>query len=258
MTLKSQTVGALTCLVAFINTFGNPILFYVVPQEYGLYAYVTTFCMTVLVGLLDLNNSDNAWKNLEIMKQAGFSGVQLVCYGSYILSATPLAGWFLTTNMTNYNPGYEGVDFSYFSPTRVVLPALVMVLLTDGCFFMMHRLLHEQFPRIHLLHHCCVYSSACTNIFFHPLDFAMEFTLPVSLLWFLSNYYCEYPWLFTISYSMQSWYALTHDEWLGLPHTRHHLSCATGYFVYIQYCYADRDKERVRALVPTRRREKHL
>lgn len=135
-----------------------------------------------------------------------------------------------------------------------------MVLLTDTCFFAMHKILHERLARVHLLHHCCVYSSQATNLFFNPADLALEFTAPVVTIWLLCKY-CfaddNSSWMFALSTAIvQAWYSSGHDEWLAGDHVKHHRGCATGYFIYINYFYDDSTKETVRHLISEFQRKK--
>ena len=158
-----------------------------------------------------------------------------------------------------YNPHWEiptgeNIFQDYFN-IRNILLAWSMVFATDILFFMVHKLLHERLPRIHKLHHCCVYSSQSTNLFFHPIDLAMEFTAPVVAVWigcccipwFDSQLQYHPPWIFALcSATMIGWYAAEHDEWLKFDHVKHHRGCATGYFIYNNYFYDDYSKEMVR------------
>lgn len=250
MAMHSTLVGACNCLHFAMNALGYPAIFFVIPKEYLVYAYLIEVMHSLVAYAIDHCNSDNLGKNLEIMKKAGFSSWKVWSSAAITWLGAPLGAWGLLISMTSYNTQWESLTVGHFSPQNLVT-ALLLVFSTDICFFAMHKLLHEQFPMIHRLHHCCVHSSLSTNLFFDPVDLAMEFSAPVAVLWTVSNFLLDDPWMFVLSLGLlQGWYALTHDEWLSLPHTTHHRNCATGYFIYFNYFYADPKREQVRKLVP--------
>ena len=79
----------------------------------------------------------------------------------------------------------------------------------------------------------------------------MEFSGPVLIIWGISKYVLEDPWIFALSLGiLQGWYAWTHNEITNLPHVKHHRGCATGYFIYFNHFYANPSKEQVRVLIP--------
>ena len=81
---------------------------------------------------------------------------------------------------------------------RNVTLATAIVLSTDIAFWFTHGLLHEHMPRTHMLHHACVYSSQTTNLFFHPIDLACEFTAPVLMMYAITRFLLKDPWLFAL------------------------------------------------------------
>jgi hypothetical protein len=250
MAMHSTLVGVCNCLHFAVNAFGYPVIFFVVSRDDLAHAFVIEVLHALVAYIIDHCNSDNLRNNLEIMKQAGFSPLKIWSSAAVTWLGTPLGAWVLLISMASYNPEWELLTVGHFSPQNLVT-ALLLVFSTDICFFAMHKLLHERFPMIHRLHHCCVHSSLCTNLFFDPADLAMEFSAPVAVIWAVSNFLFDDPWMFVLSLGiLQGWYAMTHDEWLSLPHTKHHRDCATGYFIYFNYFYADPKREQVRKLVP--------
>lgn len=143
-------------------------------------------------------------------------------------------------------------------PLSVLLPRLLVgvatALATDPVFFLFHKALHDYWPSLHLLHHCCIRSSLTTNLFFHPGDLALEFTAPIMSMWAVAVFVVGDPWVFAFGFALLwAWYTLSHDEWLGLQHARHHRHCGSNYFIYVNWWKDNVANDGVRALLPRRK-----
>ena len=241
------------CLVAY---FFSPIYTFIVPSSLVWPAYWLTIGLTCLMAWIDHWNSDHTAKNLRIMKASGISQLEIWGSAAATVLGFQLPGMYLLMNF--FEDSYDGNNWTRPNLeehlTMVnILTATAMVASTDLTFFYCHRWLHTTVPRTHLLHHSCVHSSLSTNMFFHPLDLAAEFTAPVLFLFAV----CQLQplggsgaWMFSLCLAVtQAWYASGHDEWLGGHHATHHKSCATGYFIYKQYQYMDHEEEQVRHLI---------
>merc|ERR1712154_102947 len=100
-----------------------------------------------------------------------------------------------------------------------------------------HKLLHSTKigSRIHLLHHCCVYTSMSTNMFFNPLDLMLESFGPATLNFIWFSITGDVFTLIVVGTIQQTWYAATHDENISNHHREHHRSLNSNYPIYVSY-----------------------
>ncbi|MDP2437471.1 MAG: sterol desaturase family protein [archaeon] len=122
------------------------------------------------------------------------------------------------------------------SPVRLLEVAANM-LLAEAAFTGAHALLHQtSLAPLHRMHHCCRASSFSTNLVFHPLDLALEFSGPVALVaaahWLLWD---DLPVLLLSFVLVQTWYALDHDEYLAFFHYYHHKHINSNYTIYLHH-----------------------
>jgi sterol desaturase/sphingolipid hydroxylase (fatty acid hydroxylase superfamily) len=197
---------------------------------------------------LDFALSDAPWANLRTMAASGLSprwsvatallnltGVELLMYGVYKLDGL-------------------GAGFSVHWDRGVLAQAAIGLIIGEITFTAGHRLLHQSWlARFHVMHHCCKRTSHSTNLFFHPVDLAIEFSGPIAALIAMHLLYFRDPWGLVVSATvLQVWYALDHDEHLALPHTRHHTLIDSMYTIYIaRKLEGDATRDRVKALVKT-------
>lgn len=251
MVMKSLPLGIVNTVFSLVIYFSTPIISYAVPRDYIIYGYLLTISLIAIMFMIDAWNSDHTQKNFHVMKKAGISPLEI--WGS---AATTILGFqvpgilLMLYGMETYNPEWDIPTLKdHFSMSKLML-ATAIVFSTDTAFWVMHRFLHEHTPRIHMLHHACVFSSQTTNLFFHPVDLACEFTAPVVMMYLITGILLNDPWMFALCSAItQAFYSSRHDEFLGGKHLAHHRGCATSYFIYIDYFYSDPKKEKVRHLV---------
>ena len=248
MGLKYQAAGWINLMGYVCVMTSACILSYTVPESLVFPTYLITSVLLGILNIIDSFISDNFSKNYKIMKKSGLSELEI--WSSALL--TTFGFQIPTILILKYVFGHSNSDWivlsweEHFSLHKILL-SILSVWTTDCCFYYTHQLLHEKFPRIHLLHHCCVYSSMSTNAFFHPLDLVMEFTAPGTMVALISKHIFKDPWMYVLgSAIMLTWYALSHDELLRFDHVNHHRHCAPGYFIYHNVFYSYPKKEQVR------------
>ena len=252
MVLKSEVV-CLVNLIGYVSffTFG-PILYYILPESLLFPTYLALSLILGILHCIDVMNSDCFSKNYQIMKDTGLSDTEIWSSAFIAHFGLQIPIILMLKYVLRHNNHSDWIELSleeHFSPYKILL-CFFTVWATDSLFFFMHKFLHEKLPRIHLLHHCCVYSSMSVNAFFHPLDIAMEFAAPATTVCLISLYVFQDPWTFVLSVIiMQNWYGLSHDEWIHLDHVNHHRHCAPGYFAYHNFFYSDPKTETVRCAI---------
>jgi Fatty acid hydroxylase len=131
--------------------------------------------------------------------------------------------------------------------------------LSDVLFWWSHRLMHRQAwaAPLHRMHHCSRKTSTTTNLIFHPVDLAIEFAGPASIVLLTHFFLFDANQLSLVcTYVVfQIYYALDHDEWLSLAHSKHHVACNSVYPIYTTF-KSDPRPDQVNALLkkPDRRR----
>ena len=223
---------------------------YCAPRHLAFPCHAVFLACLFCTNLVDYFNSDNTQKNYKIIKAAGYSDPYLIFCAFFSQVIIGVMVVFDLMSLPDYTEELWIPTKEHFS-LEVFLKVGIIIAGTDWFFCLFHKILHEHFPKIHLLHHCCVYTSLTTNMFFEPLDVLMEFTAPGIFLKMASLVILKDSWVAVLAQAlMGAYYALTHDEFLNLQHAKHHRGCATGYFIYRNYFYADSKKEQVRKIIP--------
>eukprot|EP01084_Bolivina_argentea_P025586 47582_1 len=181
---------------------------------------------------IDFVISERPWKNLAIMKASGLSSTEI--WTCVFVNTIYYNGVGIYTYRVSLQGEPCEVHFDLFT---FILPVIIIVFAGDYLFYVAHRILHvtKYGSRIHLLHHCCVYTSLSTNVFFHPLDLAIEFFGPATLS-FLWYYITQDVFTFiVIGTIQQTWYSSTHDENISNHHRAHHEKLDSNYPIYVSY-----------------------
>ncbi len=191
------------------------------------YGFLGWFVMTVLGYLscvIDYYCFPNCKKNVAMLNKHGYS--------------TPVVAGIMCLNLSLTNAlvalmyWHHPMDhLSFMTAVKVLLN----MCLTEICFSAAHILLHhtETGSAIHVMHHCCKFASWSTNLIFHPVDLAAEFTGPVlSILGMHYVVWQDSSALLLSTILVHLWYALDHSALLGLPHTKHHALVDSMYCIY--------------------------
>lgn len=116
-----------------------------------------------------------------------------------------------------------------------------------------HKLLHQKFPEVHMLHHCCFVPSFSSDFFINVVDFAVEFGAPVfaGFLALKTDYLGlrdDFAYVVYVTAALTH-YVLDHDRLLQLEHFRHHTLLGSNYYIYIQGKEPKDPKDEMRNLI---------
>ena len=192
-------------------------------------------CFSALNMLLDCLVSNSPSHNARCLRANGFSDAAVLRTVLLNLLSSSLTAFLVVQHAVSLSPALASPRLLLAHLAQRPLASLAAVLLdlalAELAFALAHRLLHERplLAGLHVMHHCCRRSSFSTNLVFHPLDLAMEFSGPVAVLllthWLLWQD-AAVLWLSFII--LQVWYALDHDEGLRLyPVSYTHLTLPT-------------------------------
>jgi sterol desaturase/sphingolipid hydroxylase (fatty acid hydroxylase superfamily) len=240
--LNNHQLSILVSTVSALVAFTFPVVAWwfsdnIVP----VYFIVLALVGSTLVG--DYLTSTATVENVQRMRDHGFSTVGIWATFGFNFLTFQLPYLLLLTTIK------ETAVFSVEN-VKVVPIGLLIGLSSDFWFYAGHRLLHDYLPELHKMHHCCIRTSATTNLFFHPGDLAIEFTAPILWTYFMSVYAYGDPFAFVISSCLiGGWYTMSHDENAQLQHSRHHRHIGTNYFIYINWWKEKVSYDKVRPLV---------
>ncbi|KDO17744.1 hypothetical protein SPRG_16843 [Saprolegnia parasitica CBS 223.65] len=232
-------------LTMFVMQYGHFVLL----PHYGftgfsIYIFLATATLT-LDGLV----SNSFGKNVVSLRANGFSDATTVA----TMLLNTVASQFLTFVVVYYMGTPDTVAGllhpSSYSPWIVAAIAINLAL-TEGLFFAAHKLLHELWPHVHVMHHCCLHSSHSTNVIFHPIDLAFEFGGPGAVVLAMHIFVWEQNLtvLLATYLIVQTYYAIDHSEWLQTYHYKHHAQLNAVYTIYINH-RSSPQLDQVRSLV---------
>jgi len=223
-----------------------------VPFSHEFFGWTGLFVHTIIIcGLsiyIDWCISPTFQTNMHRLSKHGFNTSAIFAVMAGNLIATNVLVVFVKEQ---YCPG---VLLSPLSVDRLRIVGIVLVnmALAEIAFTLSHMLLHRthQGARWHLMHHCCRPSSWSTNLIFHPIDMAIEFSGPVIVLLLSHIFVFRNPTaLLTSVQVLHLWYAIDHSENLKLPHYTHHMRIDAMYSIYIKTRNIHPEKDRVKLLL---------
>jgi len=135
----------------------------------------------------------------------------------------------------------------------VALGLVVNLALSELTFTAGHYLLHrtELGAKFHHLHHCCRPPSISTNLLFHPVDMAVEFSGPVLSLVATHLLIFKEPFLLLLSiHVLHFWYSLDHSENVQLYHYTHHMRVDSVYSIYAKIRFSGEGEGRADKVKP--------
>lgn len=202
-------------------------------QYYGVIGWFAITALGYFSCVIDYLYFPNCKRNIDFLRKRGY---------------TPKLVWgimLLNLCLTN---ALVGCIYSFYQINQVsfviIAKVIVNMLLTEICFTIAHLLLHhtECGSSIHVLHHCCKYASWSTNLIFHPLDLAAEFSGPVlAILGMHAVVWQDTNTLLLSTILLHVWYALDHSALIKLPHTKHHSQVNSMYCIYITKHFTNYD-----------------
>eukprot|EP01083_Nonionella_stella_P306071 1070376_1 len=115
--------------------------------------------ISILIFVIDFIVSDNPWKNIEIMKLNGLSSRYIAA-----ISVINLTLWNASLHYV-YRVLLMDQTYEFRFDLSLIITIVIVLAIGDYLFYIAHKLLHSTFygAQIHLMHHCCVYTSLSTN-----------------------------------------------------------------------------------------------
>lgn len=193
--------------------------------RYGWYYW----CIQTLIGyfsvFIDWILFPHTEKNLKRLEKYGYSRTHV--------ALTMLLNLVLTNVLVAVI--YINITIQSFS-WAMVPKVIINLCITELLFTYAHALLHctETGSKLHVMHHCCKHSSWSTNLIFHPLDMAAEFSGPVLSVLGMHLFWKDDNVLGATVLLVHLWYALDHSALLNLPHTKHHKYVDNMYSIYVK------------------------
>lgn len=205
-------------------------------RRFGFPAFVAYILLQISLSILEAFMSNRYGDNIARLRRAGYSDGIILFYQEFNRVGSQYLAYilvnYIATDETIYTFDYLFHSFGIIGMFKLVVNLAV----TEVLFWAGHRLMHTHdfFLKLHVFHHCSIYPSWNTNLLFHPIDLAIEFSAPaLSLLamhhfvWNLDQCILLYSYVV-----FQLWYAYNHDEHLGLYHADHHVKTDSLYVVY--------------------------
>ncbi|OQR93127.1 hypothetical protein THRCLA_22342 [Thraustotheca clavata] len=224
-------------------------LFYCVPFGRTLGNFFETILLTICGVILDALSSNSFSYNIQTLRLNGFSDWYV--FGSMIINW--VNGQTASVVVFRYIAGPDEIVklFDISSYTIMTIAQVFMNLTcTEILFYFAHRYLHENWPSLHLMHHCCLRTTGSSNLIFHPLDLMIEFGGPGMILFF--NHYIFWNQnviTLLVSYLyVQIHYTLNHNEWISTYHKSHHSQLDAAYAVYLKI-RGQPEKDKLRKLI---------
>jgi sterol desaturase/sphingolipid hydroxylase (fatty acid hydroxylase superfamily) len=200
--------------------------------------------MTILDGFV----SNSFGKNIVILRKNGFSDFYIFCVLLSSIIGTQTFGVILNNYTARISPDRFSAEnlltkFTFFA-------VFVNITLAEITFTIAHKFMHELLPEFHVMHHCCIYSTATTNLIFHPIDLILEFFGPI-VCTFITHFlfWDQNTTVLFLSFTIiQFWYMMDHDEGLKLYHFYHHSHVNSVYSIYVKI-QSDPKKNLVKNLI---------
>lgn len=211
---------------------------------YNLYGWVFITLIGYLSTIVDYFCFPYLKKNLNLLEINGFQQkyVWMIMFLNLILT-NALVGVIYKFSVIE--------EWNWFVPIQV----FINMLITELTFTISHMLLHYTHigAQIHKMHHCCKQASWSTNLVFHPLDMAAEFSGPVVSTLLMHHYIWKNntTLIFTVL-TVHLWYALDHSATLKLPHTKHHSQINSLFTIYLKKYYTFKTPELVKNIINTK------
>ncbi|OQR90947.1 hypothetical protein ACHHYP_05121 [Achlya hypogyna] len=218
-------------------------------NHYGVLGFLVYLLLAASMFTLDGFVSNSFGHNVRVLRANGFSDATIV--GT--MAFNTVFSQIITLVVIHYigNPAAMAdlLRLESYSVATVTC-ILVNLALSEVFFYAAHKVLHESWPSIHVMHHCCKSSSHATNVIFHPVDLAFEFGGPGGVV--LALHYLLWDQNLTVLLAtyifIQTYYAIDHNEWLRTYHYKHHAQIDAVYTIYVSH-RADPRKDLVRHLV---------
>eukprot|EP00041_Stephanoeca_diplocostata_P041754 m.8738 g.8738 ORF g.8738 m.8738 type:complete len:325 (-) comp6711_c0_seq1:119-1093(-) len=216
----------------------------VIPLTYGWAGMMLGLSMIELLLAFDLVVTEHMAVNLAILECNGYGFWQMMLM---IRFTTVMAFVGHYNTVISHCGGVIPVFDVY---TLVTVVGILAV--TEGLFYPCHKALHRipALSKYHVAHHCCKLGGFHQAVTLHPIDMFFEFTLPKIAVLVICVNVMGNPWLLLVTtWIVGAWYALEHDDLLGLPHTKHHKYINQVYTIYLDHRESNPEKDTCKPLV---------
>eukprot|EP00571_Detonula_confervacea_P016993 CAMPEP_0172308042 /NCGR_PEP_ID=MMETSP1058-20130122/8760_1 /TAXON_ID=83371 /ORGANISM="Detonula confervacea, Strain CCMP 353" /LENGTH=239 /DNA_ID=CAMNT_0013020375 /DNA_START=177 /DNA_END=897 /DNA_ORIENTATION=+ len=180
--------------------------------------------------------SNSPGKNVVRLRRAGFSDWIILGIAEFNTVGSQLLGYVITVGLCG-DPRFYTMSYAWRRlDVWLLCVVFVNLALAEAAFTIGHYLLHSRksLLSLHVMHHCCVHASWTTNVLFHPIDLAIEFSGPAISLLLMHFIVWRDPFVLMVTFVIfQIWYALDHDESLKTYHYAHHTHNNSLYAIYI-------------------------
>jgi hypothetical protein len=180
---------------------------------------------------LDLMTYDGGRTTVKIAGLFGYSPRKIILI--FVVNQSAVVAVFVAS-VALLAPSSEARVPDLAMLTRFIL----VVAASDVLFYYGHaRVLHNNLPSLHVLHHCCIYTSAHADFMSLPLDAICEFGGPVVVMCgllgnpFFPLMHDPFGLVVMLAYMLahSSW---IHDYQLSMEHAQHHKYIGGAYFAF--------------------------
>lgn len=188
-----------------------------------------------VVTIVDALVSNAFGLNIQNARKAGFSDRLVLLIMEFNFVASQSIGYFIVNYVVTDPSVYSWETFWKCLDLSLIVKVVVNLTLAELLFSAGHSLMHTHpsLVKLHILHHCSTFSSWNTNLLFHPIDLAIEFTGPALGLLGMHYFVWQDEMTMLVTYLIfLLWYAYDHDETLRLYHVQHHAACDSLYAIY--------------------------
>lgn len=221
-------------LMFVVNTLEVLFAYLYLMRVHGVTGFLIYMVLFHLTALVDVLGDRSVGKNLLELRRRGFSDLQtFLTWEGNLVSSQMFA--FVIVRFICVDAAVYSLSNFFLSP-RWLLHTGVNLVLSEALFTFSHYLLHtwHVLTPLHVMHHCCVHPSWTTNLIFHPLDLALEFSGPVTALIGMHFFVWQDQFSLLVSFVvLQLWYAYDHDNGINLYHVDHHRQINSLYAIYI-------------------------
>ena len=204
-------------------------------RVYKLSGFVMHLAIGMILSVLEALVSNSFGLDILNLRQAGYGDATILLYMEF----TRLSSQFLAYILVNYVVTDDNVYSFQYLVSSVNLVSLTKIginlTLAELLFTAGHSLMHKSpwLMKLHVFHHCCTRPNWNTNLLFHPVDIAIEFTTPALSLFAMHWFVWQDDFILLYTYIVfQLWYAYDHDTNMQLYHAQHHIHCDSLYTIY--------------------------
>ena len=204
-------------------------------RVYKVFGFVLHLVIGMILSMLEALVSNNFGLDVMNLRNAGYRDATILLYMESTRVSSQLIAYFLV----NYVVTDDNVYTLQYLVNSLDLASLIKIginlTIAELLFTAGHSLMHKSpwLMKFHVFHHCCTRPNWNTNLLFHPIDIAIEFTTPALSLFGMHWFVWRNESILLYTYIVfQLWYAYDHDTNMQLYHAQHHVHCDSLYAIY--------------------------